>query len=124
MTQELKNTPEQRRLLRNYCEYDSNYEAPAWWVLELLDDIDTLLLELLLARPSDSGLYEALKQEHDALGEMAVHYGAYHEGDCPQDDTCDCKWKSFNERVNKSYKLGAAALSHYEAAQAKEGREG
>lgn len=34
------------------------------------------------------------------LREMAVFYGAYHEDDCPCDDTCDCRHKAFNDRVN------------------------
>lgn len=35
-----------------------------------------------------------------SLKECAEVHGAAHEDWCPKDDTCDCKWKSFNDRVN------------------------
>lgn len=37
-----------------------------------------------------------------ALKEMAEFYGAMHEDDCPCDDTCECKYKPFNDRINSA----------------------
>jgi hypothetical protein len=38
----------------------------------------------------------------DALKEIAAFYGSYHEVECPCDDTCRCKHKPFNDRVNRA----------------------
>ena len=34
------------------------------------------------------------------LRAMAVLHGAVHESECPADDTCQCRRKGFNDRVN------------------------
>ena len=43
-----------------------------------------------------------------ALREMVDYYGPAHEPDCPGDDTCDCKHKPFNDRVNAALKATEA----------------
>lgn len=47
------------------------------------------------------------------LQEMATFHGAAHDGDCPEDDTCDCKYKPFNDRVNETIRA-AMALGVYD----------
>lgn len=37
---------------------------------------------------------------HDVLREMAWHHGSTHDAGCPEDDTCRCSQKPFNDRVN------------------------
>lgn len=34
------------------------------------------------------------------LDEFCDVYGATHEDDCPEDDTCECSGKPFNDRIN------------------------
>jgi hypothetical protein len=56
-------------------------------------------------------LTKALEDCTDALKEMCAWHGGTHEEDCPVDDTCDCKHKSFNDRVNGAINRADAALS-------------
>lgn len=42
---------------------------------------------------------DALKAR-EVVREMAEFHGSAHESGCPEDDTCRCKWKAFNDRVN------------------------
>lgn len=55
-------------------------------------------------------LIRAAQLEHAALGEIGKYHGAEHEEDCPCDDTCDCKHKEFNARINDAYRAGETAL--------------
>lgn len=64
--------------------------------------------------PSDVRLYakeflkrllpvlEAAEAANSALKEMAEWHGGTHESDCPMDDTCNCAYKKFNDRVNSA----------------------
>lgn len=36
------------------------------------------------------------------LKTVAIWHGAAHEDDCPQDDTCRCRFKPFNDLINKT----------------------
>lgn len=36
----------------------------------------------------------------NALCGFAELEGARHEEDCPSDDTCECRWKPWNDRIN------------------------
>ena len=36
----------------------------------------------------------------EALKEMAEFHGSTHHPNCPEDDTCDCCFKPFNDRIN------------------------
>ena len=37
-----------------------------------------------------------------ALKEYVKVVGGIHENECPQDDTCSCKWKYINDKVNQA----------------------
>ena len=56
-------------------------------------------------------LTDALKLSHDALDEMADWHGSTHESECPQDDTCNCAYRKFNDRVNEACRVGEQALA-------------
>ena len=38
----------------------------------------------------------------EALKEYVKVMGGIHENECPQDDTCNCKWKYINDKVNQA----------------------
>lgn len=66
--------------------------------------------ELQRYRASHAELVAALWLEHDALDEMCEWHGATHDPICPEDDTCDCLHKPFNDRVNSAFRAGESAL--------------
>lgn len=41
----------------------------------------------------------------DAIAFYAEWNGAIHEYECPEDDTCDCKYKWVNDGVQAAYDL-------------------
>jgi hypothetical protein len=58
---------------------------------------DTLLAELSGRVLQMTG---ALRDTNEALKGMTEWHGGAHQWDCPMDDTCDCSFKAFNDRVN------------------------
>jgi len=58
---------------------------------DYLDALDNLLK-----------LASAYKEAVEALREYAEAAGEVHEDACPMDDTCECKWKSTNDKVKQA----------------------
>ena len=50
------------------------------------------------------------------LKAMASMHGATHEGDCPEDYTCRCRFKPFNDLVNRTINEAEAAIGEVEEA--------
>jgi hypothetical protein len=44
----------------------------------------------------------AAKRLLSVLKAMASMHGGVHDADCPEDDTCACRFKPFNDLVNKA----------------------
>lgn len=41
-------------------------------------------------------------EDIELLTQYIQWYGAIHENNCPQDDTCECKYKKINDAINRS----------------------
>lgn len=50
------------------------------------------------------------------LKAMATFHGAAHDGDCPEDDTCRCRFKPFNDLVNQTINDAGEVLGEVEEA--------
>jgi type II secretory pathway component PulM len=71
-------------------------------LLTSLAESATLHETISALRADGTKAAEELASVKDVLRESAWNHGAVHEDDCPADDTCYCKWKPFNDRVNKA----------------------
>ena len=60
-----------------------------------------------------------LSEIRDAVVEFVEWHGAEHEDGCPCDDTCDCEYKPFNDRINQACR----ALDERAAADALDARQ-
>jgi hypothetical protein len=48
---------------------------------------------------------ETWEKMREAFKDYVLHFGAAHEVDCPEDDTCDCDLKPLNDAVNDALRL-------------------
>jgi hypothetical protein len=55
-------------------------------------------------------LERQLASVRDVLREMAWFHGSVHDEGCPEDDTCGCSKKPFNDSVNGAIRLGEATM--------------
>lgn len=91
---------------------NSGYNLPQ--MVRVIDESRNLKAAVAAKDRRIKELESALKVGHIALDEMCEWHGSTHEDDCPQDDTCNCIHKGFNDRVNKAFIEGEAALAKAE----------
>jgi hypothetical protein len=79
------------------------------------------------ASSSLRALVEKAKRHEQAIVAYVEWFGGLHDGECPEDDTCDCSGKPINDGVNAACKfllsladeLSAALDAHQEPEKAK-----
>jgi hypothetical protein len=53
----------------------------------------------------EKGFKAALADYAEPLRKYVEYFGAMHFYGCPGDDTCDCRYKPINEKINELLKL-------------------
>lgn len=103
---QLSEIPEDlREEYKTACSYENGGVVLCKKLIERIADLTA----------SRAQLVKALEVEHAALDEMCEWHGATHESDCPEDDTCCCLHKAFNDRVNEAFGAGERALESAKA---------
>jgi hypothetical protein len=60
--------------------------------------------------PSYAELEKILRQTRNALVDLLVFWGGAHDLECPEDDTCDCSHRAFNDRMQAAVDAADEAL--------------
>jgi hypothetical protein len=80
--------------LRN--DYQKRKEA--WGTEEISSYLPNCLEALSLA----ISIIQSQARMREALQEYVEVVGGVHEDNCPMDDTCNCRWKYLNDKVNQA----------------------
>jgi hypothetical protein len=107
---EIYDVREARRFLETKPESPYAWEAVGH-IKDLLGHIKTLQIMLPPLHAKIADLKERLQVAEDALARLTAAvlpyvewWGAAHEADCPEDDTCRCNGKPINDALNAALK--------------------